>query len=111
MTETDLSALPADRLADLIAKASAELARRAGGAPAAPRQLDLIPPPAPVDPDAIDLDERLPDGGFRWLPPKEAAYRKHTSSSTIIRMIVDGGAGIKRRGRYYFDASRLKGRS
>jgi len=110
MIETDLSVLPADRLADLIAKASVELARRAG-VTTPPVQLALLPEPELIDPATVDLDERLPDGSRRWLTPKEAAPRKHTSSDTIIRMIVDEGAGIKIRKRYYFDASLLKGRS
>ncbi len=105
----ELENLSTPQLAELIARAGAILAKRAGDP--RPAQFALLPDLDPIDPATVDLDERLPDGSRRWLSPKEVAPRKNVSPDTIIRMIVDENAGIKLRGRYYFDGSRLKGRT
>ncbi len=105
----ELEKLSSSDLAAIIAKAGAILAQRAGDP--RPAQMLLLPELEPLDPASVDLDERLPDGSRRWLSPKEVAPRKNVSPDTIIRMIVDENAGIKLRGRYYFDGWFLKGRT
>ncbi|CUX08646.1 hypothetical protein [Agrobacterium deltaense] len=105
----ELEKLSSSDLAAIIAKAGAILAKRAGEQ--RPAQFALLPDLDPIDPTMVDLDERLPDGSRRWLTPKEVAPRKNVSPDTIIRMIVDENAGIKLRGRYYFDGWFLKVRT
>lgn len=105
----DLESMPTGEIAAIVAAGAAILAKRAGDP--RPVQFALLPDLDPIDPTMVDLDERLPDGSRRWLSPKEVAPRKNVSPDTIIRMIVDENAGIKLRGRYYFDGSFLKGRT
>lgn len=112
MTALDLEAMPTDEIAAVVAAGAAILAKRAGGVSAAapPRQLNLLPQPEPINPADFDRDERLSDGSRRWLTPKEAAPIVRIDQGTIIRKIKAGGFGIQIGGRYYIDASILRGR-
>jgi|GEM_PF-2850647 len=108
----DIEHLDTSTLAALVNRASAELARRAGGVSAATRpvQLALIPDLDPVDPASVDHSERLPDGSRRWIVPKEAHAMTGLSAKTWTRRIEEEGIGVKIGGRYYIDAAKLKGR-
>ena len=109
----DLSSMHVAELRALAEAAVAELARRAGGAVAAapqPRQLSLLSEMAPIDPREIDREELLPCGRKRWLAPKEAAAIFRCSDDTIVRRIVDEGAGVQIGKRYFFDALQRFGR-
>lgn len=105
-----LETMRTEEIAALVAAGAAILARRAG-AQQRPAQLALLPEAEHLDPATVDLDERLPDGSRRWLSPKEAAPRKKTSADSIIRSINEHGAGIKRGGRYYYDAQFIRSRN
>lgn len=106
----DMSALPTDQLAAIIAQASQELARRAGGQQAAaPAQMALLDGFEPIDPEAVDLEDRLSDNSRRYRTPKEVAYILKRSEDAIVDRIKAHHIGFKRRGRYFVDMTRVKG--
>ncbi|MGO6814922.1 hypothetical protein ACCS67_08555 [Rhizobium brockwellii] len=109
MTIIDTDNLKPDDLADLLEKAAA-IIRRDGGAIAAPTvpvQLDLLPSVDPLDPTLMNPEERLPDGGLRFVNVKEAAALARCSDDTIRRRAHDEKIGLLSGGRYLIDRTRL----
>lgn len=104
----ELENLSTPQLAELIARAGAILAKRAGDP--RPAQMLLLSELEPLDPATVDLDERLPDGSRRWLAPKEAAAIVGKDADTIIRKIKNDGLGIQIGGRYFADHTKIRGR-
>ncbi|MCA2378604.1 helix-turn-helix domain-containing protein [Agrobacterium genomosp. 3 str. RTP8] len=103
----ELENLSTPQLAELIARAGAILAKRAGEQ--RPAQFALLPDLDPIDPTMVDLEERLSDGSRRWLTPKEAAPMLRLHETRVIDRI-NAGLGVKIGGRYYFDMLKYRGR-
>lgn len=78
--------------------------------PIAPVQLALISGFEALDPDAVDLSEKLADGSARWISPKQAAWLCHVDPDTICRRVNKFGIGVKIGGRYWIDRTRITGR-
>lgn len=83
---------------------------RARGHEAAPSyQPSLFTEFAPICAEEVDASERLPGGARRWIAPKEAAAILDVDPDTICRRISRSSSfGVKIRGRYFIDATKLK---
>ncbi|MBY5562181.1 hypothetical protein [Rhizobium leguminosarum] len=106
----DLDALPIEQVATIAVRSTRNLAARASVAaapPTVPVQLDLLPSVDPLDPTLMNPEERLPDGGLRFVNVKEAAALARCSDDTIRRRVHDEKIGLLSGGRYLIDRTRL----
>ncbi|GAA0607939.1 hypothetical protein [Paenochrobactrum glaciei] len=108
----NLTSLPTEKVAEIANAALSELARRAG-VTTPPRQLDLIPPPAPIDPAMVDLEEIMPNGKPRFMFVKEASSYLRISEDALIACAKKDHSGFQiggRGGKWVIDMTKKAGR-
>lgn len=106
--EIDLDSMPTVKIYSIVARGTAILAERAGGAAVvAPVQLELLEPPPPIDVTTVDVTEKLSNGTPRYVRRKAAAGLLGCGIDKVKDLASTGNAGFRLGSTWWIDRTRI----